>query len=518
MPYEKKTWVPGDELNTTELNRMEGQYELAVADAVAQMGEITPDPTNLVLIKPSTWPEPPSALLVVSTPLRTKNIASKADLDAALNDLRWQDKLVLGTFAYAGGFSIPAAKMPSLAFYKRGTPPPGIHIIGPSDRSVVFNRGGTGTGYAGNFVGVSYVQFENLTFTNALKGVMFDECHWTRMVNCKVYDTGQEGVHYRKNSCDNYLSGTEIYNTGLTTPGFGEGVYIGTSVNNWEDPDLGLGGAPDQSNRNTVFGNNIHDTTGECVDIKEGTEYNVILNNTLGGSKISGATGANSFVDVKGNYNLIQGNICQNPSAIVANVMSTHVLWNGTGNGNIFKANVLASGGASDPVTGTPVGIYIDTDSNFGAGVLNVVYNDNSIVGAASVSNIPLTAVNPSAGGATSINDLIDSPTMRTFLSQTTQSGMRGAMGAAPNGVASGTTAQRPTTAVLRSLYWDTDIRRMLILLNKAPDMWYDMMGNLADASYNASAVQVLSEAAHAAKVSAGTVDPNALYGLTEGA
>ncbi|CAM9576150.1 unnamed protein product, partial [Discosporangium mesarthrocarpum] len=62
----------------------------------------------------------------------------------------------------------------------------------------------------------------------------------------------------------------------------GEGLYIGTSSNQWSDgknPD----DRPDGSNFNLVK-NNIFLTHGnECVETKEGTEHNVIEGNTCGG-------------------------------------------------------------------------------------------------------------------------------------------------------------------------------------------------------------------------------------------
>ncbi|CAM9705881.1 unnamed protein product, partial [Choristocarpus tenellus] len=73
----------------------------------------------------------------------------------------------------------------------------------------------------------------------------------------------------------------------------GEGLYIGTSYTQWRDgrnPD----DRPDGSKFNLVR-NNIFLTHGnECVEVKEGTEHNVIEGNTCGGQldKESGCFGS----------------------------------------------------------------------------------------------------------------------------------------------------------------------------------------------------------------------------------
>ncbi|CAM9440201.1 unnamed protein product, partial [Choristocarpus tenellus] len=62
----------------------------------------------------------------------------------------------------------------------------------------------------------------------------------------------------------------------------GEGLYIGTSSNQWKDgknPDS----RPDESSFNLVRNNVILTNGNECVEFKEGTEHNVIEGNTCGG-------------------------------------------------------------------------------------------------------------------------------------------------------------------------------------------------------------------------------------------
>ena len=81
------------------------------------------------------------------------------------------------------------------------------------------------------------------------------------------------------------------------------GVYIGQACIYWD-------GKPDLSNRNKViynrFGPNV---TAECIDIKEGTQDNLIHGNYFDGTGMSGEHAADSWVDVKGHNNTITNNI-----------------------------------------------------------------------------------------------------------------------------------------------------------------------------------------------------------------
>ncbi|CBN79456.1 FirrV-1-B30 precursor [Ectocarpus siliculosus] len=56
----------------------------------------------------------------------------------------------------------------------------------------------------------------------------------------------------------------------------GEGVYVGTSSNQWSD-------GPDECNDNTITGNTITPNGNECVDVKEGSTGTIIEDNTCSG-------------------------------------------------------------------------------------------------------------------------------------------------------------------------------------------------------------------------------------------
>ncbi|WP_226926404.1 hypothetical protein, partial [Pseudomonas sp. K8] len=185
-----------------------------------------------------------------------------------------------------------------------------------------------------------------------------------------VSGTGDEAVHLRSNSTDNVVLGNTISDTGNRRDKYGEGVYIGSAVSNWctyTDCDA------DRSDRNVVMGNTISGTSSESIDVKEGTTGGAVLGNTFDGA---GMTGADSWVDVKGNNYLIQGNTGTNAEK---NGMQTHQILDGWGDFNVFAANSLDVGSSDFAIASWP------EESN-------VVRCDNTFVNAAEgLSNIPCT-------------------------------------------------------------------------------------------------------------------------------
>ena len=131
---------------------------------------------------------------------------------------------------------------------------------------------------------------------------MFDNSSFNLINNVYVHSTGQEAVHFRTNSSDNILQNSTISFTGRTNAGTGEGVYIGQACIYWD-------GQPDMSNRNKVlynrFGPNV---TAEAVDIKEGTQDNLIHGNYFDGTGMSAEHFADSWIDCKGHNNTISNN------------------------------------------------------------------------------------------------------------------------------------------------------------------------------------------------------------------
>jgi hypothetical protein len=156
---------------------------------------------------------------------------------------------------------------------------------------------------------------------------------------------------------------SDIHDTGLDNEKFGEGVYLGTAVSNWEKYTEG---GPDRSDRNRVLGNRIWNTSSEAVDIKEGTAGGLVEGNVFDGSLLSGG---DSWVDVKGNGYVIRGNTGTNSTQ---DGFQTHVIDNMEwGRNNVFEANTAN-------VNGPGVGFYIHQPEESA----NVVKCDNIVNGA----------------------------------------------------------------------------------------------------------------------------------------
>jgi hypothetical protein len=186
-------------------------------------------------------------------------------------------------------------------------------------------------------VTADYWLIEGITITNALKGVMLDDADHNVLDGIAVHAIGHEEVHFRTHSSDNVIKNSDIYDTGLKKEKFGEGVYIGSAVSNWERY---TDGDPDKSDRNKVIGNHIWNTTSENIDIKEGTSNGIVDGNILDGSKL---TGADSWVDLKGSYYVVTGNTGTNSPE---DGFQTHVINNlDWGKHNTFDHNIAEGNG-----------------------------------------------------------------------------------------------------------------------------------------------------------------------------
>jgi hypothetical protein len=262
---------------------------------------------------------------------RRVDVTDAESLTAALEAVQPGDQIVLADGVYSGTFVARQA----------GSEDARISLCG--SRDAVIDAGDFGNGYALHITG-DYWTVRGITITNALKGVMLDDADFTVLSGIEVHTIGHEAVHFRSGSSDNVIQESDIHNTGLKRDKFGEGVYLGSAVSNWEKYS---GGNPDQSDRNQVLRNRIWDTTSESIDIKEGTIGGLIEGNLMDGSSLSGA---DSWVDVKGSGYIIQDNQGRNAGG---DGYQTHVIndmeW---GSDNLFDANIAV-------VNGDGFGFYI---------------------------------------------------------------------------------------------------------------------------------------------------------------
>lgn len=302
---------------------------------------------------PNAAPLPAAApvrLPAAPPPLRTVHVSSADQLRSALAGARPGDLIVLADGTYSGKF---VGRTPATS---------GAPITVRGSRNAVLDGGSVGSGYVFHLDNGDHWRLEGFTVQDGQKGVMLDRTTGAVIANLMVRDIGQEGIHLRNFSTDNFVAGNTVSGTGRKSAGFGEGIYIGTAKSNWSRFS---GGQPDRSDRNQIIGNTVAGTTAENIDIKEATTGGVVRGNHFDGGSISGANSADSWVDVKGNGWLIQGNTGVNSPK---DGIQTHVLLDGWGTGNTITGNTL-------DVRGPGYGVAIDK-----ANATNNVVSCNNVV------------------------------------------------------------------------------------------------------------------------------------------
>jgi hypothetical protein len=311
-----------------------------------------------------------------TTPTVNTNIvrvATSQQLQAALNAAKGGDEIIIADGVYSGKFVIPTTA--------NGTAQSPIILRG--SRNAILDAGSISTGYV-LYLQANYWQLRGFTITNGLKGLMTDGASHNIIDSIKVTQVGEEAIHLRKNSKHNTIQNTEITYTGLKTPDYGEGIYIGSAKSNWTTY---TNGDPDFSDSNKVLNNHIGPyITAECIDVKEGTTGGLIKGNYFDATGITGANSADSWIDVKGNYYVIDENSGFNPGGnIFTDGYQVNVAVSGWGSYNEFKNNKCT-------VNASGYGFNIRLSSSNGTAVGNKVYSNNIVTGAAKgISNIPLS-------------------------------------------------------------------------------------------------------------------------------
>jgi len=304
---------------------------------------------------------------------KTIDVYNSIDLQAALNNAKAGDNIVLKDGIYNGNFIIPSSA--------NGTLDKPITLSG--SKKVVLDGNTVNTGYVLHLQ-ASYWTIKDITITNGLKGLMCDGANYNTIDNIAVNNIGEEGIHFRKFSYHNVLQNSIVTNTGLKTADYGEGVYIGTAVSNWSKYTNGL---EDKCDSNKVINNTIGpNVTAECIDVKEGSTGGIIRGNDFNSTGITGANSGDSWMDVKGNGYLIENNTGFNPTgSVLKDGYQVHCAVDGWGNYNIFKNNI-------SEINVDGYGINVVLKSSKGNAVGNVIYKNNVMKGLnKNIANIELT-------------------------------------------------------------------------------------------------------------------------------
>ena len=74
-----------------------------------------------------------------------------------------------------------------------------------------------------------YWIIENIRVGYSQKGIVLDNSNYIIIRNVEVFSTGTEAIHIRDGSSNCLIQKCFIHNTGLIKPGYGEGIYIGSS-------------------------------------------------------------------------------------------------------------------------------------------------------------------------------------------------------------------------------------------------------------------------------------------------
>lgn len=128
-----------------------------------------------------------------------------------------------------------------------------------------------------------------------------------RILNMTLRNSGQECVRLRARATNNEIAFNDIANCGICDFRFGctankngEGIYIGT------EPDqlVARGAVDDPSNNNSIHDNVFNTQASECVDLKEGTEGNIIEHNICTGAQDIKGGG----ISVQGSNNIVRDN------------------------------------------------------------------------------------------------------------------------------------------------------------------------------------------------------------------
>ncbi|MFF0579665.1 malectin domain-containing carbohydrate-binding protein [Streptosporangium saharense] len=309
----------------------------------------TPTPSPTVSPTPSPTASPGGGRVV--------EVATASGLKAALAGALPGDTIHLADGTYTGNFKVTVAARPDARVTLTGSP------------RAILKAGG---GYGLHLNGASHWTVTGVTVTGGQKGIMIDAAKGVVIDAVTVHDLDMEGVHFRNSSTDGVIRNSTIYDTGNDGRGMGEGVYVGTANT-----------LTDNSDRVQIVGNTIGpDVGGENVDIKEGTTGARIVGNTFDGGGLTGANYDDSWVDVKGNDVLVQGNVGRRTTN---NGYETHTQRPGWGCGTVFRDNVSDLTGATGD---RRLAVNV---TNQAAGCVTTVHASNTVTGGNGLTNVPVT-------------------------------------------------------------------------------------------------------------------------------
>lgn len=326
-----------------------------------------------------------SCIPVVNAETNIVRVTTMTEIHNAMKNAQPGDEIVIASGTYQGKLGTNASGFGSAYFNSdmSGTADAPITIRSEDpENPVVLTGERTGTGYVFRITG-DYWIVQDLEFSTAQKGIMFDNANYGIIRNCKVYNIGMEGIHLRDGSSYNLIDGCTVTDTGVDRPDMGEGIYVGSANGSWNEFSK-------DCNYNTIENSVLGPNVGaEHFDIKEGTIGTVIRNNIMHGTGISGGNYADSFIDLKGNDAVVTGNIgYRENNSIIVDAVQLHNQLDDWGNNNEVSNNtfymddetayVINSAGSNGSTSATTCGNVRVPEGNMYTG--NVIEREPDVV------------------------------------------------------------------------------------------------------------------------------------------
>ena len=252
-------------------------------------------------------------------------VSNAAQLKAALAAAQPGDTIALADGTYSGSFTATA----------KGTSSAPITLSGT--RRAVLTTGSSGSG-SGLTVSGDFWHLNGFAVKTALRGIVLLDADDTAIDGVEVAGVGREAISVTSGRRDVIIRNSAIHDTGLTEANEGDGIVVGSPFARWSVV-TGSASAPDQSDRVIIEGNTISNTAGEGVDINEGTRNGQIRGNAFTNAGYSGQGYADSWVDVKGDSTLVQGN---SGTGALLDAFQVHSPVTGWGGDNLFADNSVA--------------------------------------------------------------------------------------------------------------------------------------------------------------------------------
>jgi hypothetical protein len=273
---------------------------------------------------------PPASSSPLPPPIATVSVSTSAQLAAALRAARPGTLIRLADGEYLN------SKGDRWHLAASGTAEDPITLSGT--RNAILESDSPSGDY-GMWITGSYWQVSGITVRNAGKGIVLDGSSHTVLDDVEVYNIGDEGVHFRKCSSYDVLRGSYIHDTGVQSPSYGEGVYVGSANSNWGQ--YGCRDGQDKSEQARIENNTFRHIAAEGADLKEGTESGVLAGNSFTDTGYAGQNSADSAVDVKGNNWMVYSNTVNAPSGADLDAFQAHSVYAGYGTANVFSANTV---------------------------------------------------------------------------------------------------------------------------------------------------------------------------------